>query len=93
MDSGALDRIGERAPLFQAAKLSVCIDHHSTSTHFCDYNYIDPKSAATGQLAFLLIKELEIVPDKRIAKLGLCSDYNGHGEIFSILTLRKLHMR
>ena len=67
VDSGALDRIGERASLFQAAKLSVCIDHHSTSTHFCDYNYIDPKSAATGQLAFLLIKELEILPDKRIA--------------------------
>lgn len=67
VDSGALDRIGERASLFKAAKRSVCIDHHSTSTHFCDYNYIDPKSAATGQLAFLLIKELEILPDKRIA--------------------------
>lgn len=67
VDSGALDRIGDRASLFQAAKQSVCIDHHSTSMHFCDYNYIDPKSAATGQLAFLLIKELEIVHDKRIA--------------------------
>ena len=48
VDSGALDRIGERASLFQAAKRSVCIDHHSTSTHFCDYNYIDPKSASYG---------------------------------------------
>ena len=67
IDSGAIDRIGKRGVLFEAAKTSACIDHHSTSENFCDYAYIDSKSAATGQLVFLLLKELCIKPEQRIA--------------------------
>lgn len=67
IDSGAIDRIGKRGVLFEAAKISACIDHHSTSENFCDYAYIDSKSAATGQLVFLLLKELCVKPDQRIA--------------------------
>ena len=67
IDSGAIDRIGKRGVLFEAAKISACIDHHSTSENFCDYSYIDSKSAATGQLVFLLLKELCIKPEQRIA--------------------------
>ena len=67
IDSSAIDRIGKRGVLFEAAKISACIDHHSTSENFCDYAYIDSKSAATGQLVFLLLKELCIKPEQRIA--------------------------
>lgn len=67
IDSGAIDRIGKRGVLFEVAKISACIDHHSTSENFCDYAYIDSKSAATGQLVFLLLKELCIKPEQRIA--------------------------
>ena len=49
-------------------KTSVCIDHHHTTTEFCDYNYVDPNTAATGELVFDLLKEMEIPQDIEIGE-------------------------
>ena len=38
--------------------VSVCVDHHATTQNFCDYNYVDPSAAATGELIYAIIKEL-----------------------------------
>lgn len=58
IDSGELKRIPKREECFLGAKKKICIDHHATTEPFCDLNYIDPESAATGQLIFELIKIL-----------------------------------
>ncbi|MDY6037409.1 MAG: bifunctional oligoribonuclease/PAP phosphatase NrnA [Eubacterium sp.] len=67
IDSGDIKRIGARGELFSSAKISICIDHHETSDYFCDYNFIEPESAATGQIIYLLLKELKINSEVRIA--------------------------
>ena len=59
VDSGELKRIPGREDCFLNSKIKICIDHHGTSEAFCDYNYIDPKAAATGQLIWKLIGELK----------------------------------
>ena len=46
----------------------MCIDHHHTTTEFCDYNYVDPDAAATGELVFGLLKEMEIPQDIEIGE-------------------------
>ena len=58
IDCGELKRIPKRESVFNSGKTKVCIDHHGTTEAFCDYNYIDPDAAATGQIIFNLIKEL-----------------------------------
>ncbi len=60
VDCGHPSRIGKRAALFEKATRTACVDHHlNDGREFAfDFYVIDPKSAATGELAFLIIKEL-----------------------------------
>ncbi len=67
VDSGELKRIRGREEVFKTGKKSICIDHHETSEPFCDFNHIDPKAAATGELVFKLLKEMDAQGDKEIA--------------------------
>lgn len=60
IDSGELKRIKGREEVFQQGKLTICIDHHETTKPFCDLNIIEPKSAASGQLIYRLLKELNV---------------------------------
>lgn len=53
---------------FEEGKIKICIDHHETKDRFSDYNYIEPKEAATGQIIFDLIKEMGAKPDKEIGE-------------------------
>ncbi|HBR22222.1 MAG TPA: bifunctional oligoribonuclease/PAP phosphatase NrnA, partial [Nitrospiraceae bacterium] len=46
---------------------SAVIDHHETARDFGDIKWIDPKSPATGQMIFCLIKELGVNVTKEIA--------------------------
>lgn len=64
VDCGDEGRFPARVDKFRTSKLTVCIDHHRTTENFCDYNYVDPGSAATGQLIFKLIKEMNLPIDK-----------------------------
>ena len=63
VDCGEPARLGVRKDVFSYGKTSLCIDHHLTSEPSCDYNYVDPTEAATGQIAFELIKELGVEPN------------------------------
>lgn len=68
IDCGQVDRFKEREEAFLKAKETMCIDHHKTSKGIADYNYIDPDSPATGQIVFLILKELGITYDKEIGE-------------------------
>jgi len=45
----------------------VNIDHHSTNQRFGQLNHVDTGASATGEIIWLLIKEMGIVPDKSVA--------------------------
>lgn len=68
VDCGDEGRFPGRASKFRTSKITVCIDHHRTTENFCDYNYVDPGAAATGQLIYKLIKAMDLPIDKEIGE-------------------------
>lgn len=61
VDCGEYSRFPALADKFNEGKLHLCVDHHATGDGFGDHYYIDPSEAATCQLIYKLIKELEAV--------------------------------
>ncbi len=43
--------------VYDKAKVRCCIDHHGTNPGYAQYNYVDGKSAAAGELAYFFIKD------------------------------------
>ncbi len=69
LDCTGYNRILGREEIFNRGKLKGCIDHHEAANadiHY-DFNYCEPDSAATGELAYMLIKELGAEIDLPIA--------------------------
>lgn len=67
VDCGDYTRFRKRVDLFESGKTKICIDHHPTSEGIGDFNYIDGKAAATGELIYDLIKELNVSIDSEIS--------------------------
>jgi phosphoesterase RecJ-like protein len=67
VDSGDLERLGERKRIFNNAKKRINIDHHATNTNFAEINWVDSTASATGEMIFELIKEQGWVIDEEIA--------------------------
>ena len=65
VDCSETKRFPKRQDLFEGGKIKVCIDHHKTAEPICDYNYVDPDAAATCELIYYLLKEMnaEITPE------------------------------
>lgn len=68
VDCGDTTRFPERKEKFFEGKKTICIDHHHTTTEFCDYNYVDPDASATGELVFDLLKEMGTPRDIEIGE-------------------------
>ncbi len=68
VDCGALDRFPGNNDIFLSAAKNMCIDHHSTSDFFCDYNYVYPEVAATGELIYEILNGLGVPIDAKIAE-------------------------
>lgn len=64
IDCGELGRFPKRADKFKTGKVSICVDHHRTTEPFCQFNYISPETAATGELIYKLIKAMGQEIDK-----------------------------
>ena len=58
LDCGDVSRFLKRKDKFREGKVNICIDHHRTTVPFCQYNYVDPDAAATGQLVYYLLQEM-----------------------------------
>ncbi len=69
LDSADIDRLGRNKDLALKSKTLINIDHHGSNPAYGDLNYIDSKASATGELVYLLIKELdkELVLNKEVA--------------------------
>lgn len=69
IDCEGYKRIDGRQDAFDMAPVKGCVDHHEVSEMEIDYDfyYCEPYSAATGELSYLLIKELGATIDLDIA--------------------------
>lgn len=61
-DCGDASRLGDAAKYFEAAKKTICIDHHISNQSFADENYIFPEASSTSELVF------ELLPKERLTK-------------------------
>ena len=77
VDAAALSQIGKYAGYYSddvsQNKIDVVIDHHYTNTLYGKENYIDEKSAATGEIIYNIAKELALEIDAVFAKSIYCA--------------------
>ncbi|QIB69046.1 bifunctional oligoribonuclease/PAP phosphatase NrnA [Aminipila butyrica] len=66
MDCGDVSRFQKREEKFLSGKQKGCLDHHTTTVPFADFNYIDSTAAATGEIVYDLLQELPVELDKEI---------------------------
>jgi phosphoesterase RecJ-like protein len=67
LDTGDLGRLGARRSVFEAAAVTINIDHHNTNTEFGFYNYVSSGSSAVGEIVHRMIKMLGLEADADIA--------------------------
>jgi phosphoesterase RecJ-like protein len=80
VDSGDIGRIGERQAILETAKITINIDHHYSNTEYCDYNFVNPDSAAAAEIIYSLICLMDIEIDTDIASclyVALLTDTGG----------------
>lgn len=60
LDCGDTGRLGNAAAYFEAAKHTICIDHHVSNQAFADDNYIFPDASSTCELVYALLDKDKI---------------------------------
>ena len=68
LDTAIQNRLGNSLAAVRSAKVWINIDHHPSNPGYGDLVYIDPKSPATGQILFELIKSEKLPIDTAIAE-------------------------
>lgn len=65
LDASSADRVGNVIECVKAPILN--IDHHISNTEYADFLYLDTKAAATGEIVYNLLKELNVKIDVNMA--------------------------
>lgn len=62
LDCNGINRIPGREEAWERGRLKGCIDHHATASKDIRYDFsrIEPKSAATAEIIYRLIKDLDV---------------------------------
>lgn len=68
VDCGETARFPKRAEKFFTGKTTICVDHHTTSTGFADYNFIDGNIAATCEIVYKIIVSMGLPITKEIGE-------------------------
>lgn len=63
LDCGDGGRLGGALRYFDAAKKTVCIDHHISNQSFADVNDVQPEASSTSELVFGLLDEEKITKE------------------------------
>lgn len=63
LDCGDGGRLGGAVRYFDAAKKTVCIDHHISNQSFADVNDVQPEASSTSELVFELLDEKKITKE------------------------------
>jgi phosphoesterase RecJ-like protein len=77
LDAASPARLGELAPLLDAARTSVVVDHHASNPGFGELRVVDPGAAATVVLVAELLEGLGVELDQPLATClyaGLSAD-------------------
>ena len=80
VDASDEDRLGECVRIFHEAKVRLVLDHHVTNNRFGDYNYIDDRAAASGEIIYALIRRLGVELDREMAQalyIAISTDTGG----------------
>lgn len=91
VDCGTASRFRKRKHIFDSAKLRICVDHHETTDPIADLNYIDPASAATGELIYALLGEMGAEVDKDIASCIFAAVATDTGNFMYSNTTKRSH--
>lgn len=67
LDAATFDRLGRMGPRIAAARPLVNIDHHISNPHWGSHNLVDPTSAATGEVVYLLFDHFGVPVDRDTA--------------------------
>jgi phosphoesterase RecJ-like protein len=68
VDCADIRRVGSQfKPELLLDRITINIDHHISNDYFADWNYVDNKAAATGELVYELLRRLGSVMDERVA--------------------------
>lgn len=67
LECSSLERIPANINLKRIAKRVINIDHHPDNLMYADFNYIDSRASALGEIIFKLLKELGVELDYNIA--------------------------
>ena len=59
--------LGEPLLSQYGGKIDLCIDHHASNAGFAKFRYVDPKSAATCEIIFALLKRMGVAIDPATA--------------------------
>lgn len=68
LDAAELDRLGRLATLVADRKPFVNLDHHVSNQRFGTHNWVDLRSAATGELVYLLYDYFGVAVDAEAAQ-------------------------
>ena len=91
VDCSEITRFPKLMDIFKKAKTTICIDHHVNEIPPCDFNYIDSKSAAAGELIFLLMKEMGHKPTKKEAEALFAAIDTDTGNFLYSNTTKRSH--
>lgn len=91
VDCSDPDRFPKRKGLFDRSDRTMCIDHHKNTAYYCDYNYIDSRQAATGQIAYRLILALGVTVDKEMGEAIFAAITTDTGNFQYSNTTRESH--
>ncbi len=77
LDTGERKLLGERLALFDAAKLTINIDHHVTNREYADINLVDREASSVGEIVYDMLSAYEYpmdVDDATAIHISLSSD-------------------
>lgn len=80
LDCGDLKRLNGFASVFEDAKTTISIDHHSMNPMFADFNYVNPVSPACCQILVIVLEYLNVKITKDIGTClltGIITDTGG----------------
>ncbi|MDR2133026.1 MAG: bifunctional oligoribonuclease/PAP phosphatase NrnA [Clostridiales Family XIII bacterium] len=92
VDCGEYRRFPKRKALFLSGALSICVDHHKTTTPFLDLNYIDGAAAATAEIMYDLISLMGVGIDAEIGGALYAGIVTDTGKFQYSNTTRKTHL-
>ncbi|MCQ2554728.1 MAG: bifunctional oligoribonuclease/PAP phosphatase NrnA [Clostridia bacterium] len=98
VDCGSYQRFEAFKDKFHKAKVTVCLDHHGTSEGIADFNLINPKKAAAGEIIYEFLKymdtvsDADILPDSRISEAIFTAITTDTGDYQFSNTTKEAHL-